>query len=60
MHFAFGLSSWHISFSLQVISAHVIMAIRRKIELVNKLLTLVVYMYLKNKKHNVNKNNIFM
>ena len=60
MHFAFGLSSWHISVSLQVISAHVIMAIRRKVELVNKLQTLVAYMYLKNKKHNVNKNNIFM
>ena len=36
------------------------MAIRRKVELVNKLQTLVVYMYLKNKKPNVNKNNIFM
>ena len=41
MHFAFGLSSWHISFSLQFISAHVIMAIRRKIELVNKFQSLV-------------------
>ena len=60
MHFAFGLSSWHISLPLQVISAHVIMAIRRKIQLVNKLQTLVVYMYLKNKKPSVNKNNIFM
>ena len=59
MHFAFGLSSWHISFSLQVISAHVIMAIKRKIELVNKLQSLVVFVFEEQKTY-VNTNNIFV